>query len=62
MLEEILVWLMVDLIVEELGGGIAAGSPMGFLESSGKTSHIVSHSRSISAISFRRLACKEDVV
>ena len=26
------------------GGGIFAGSPMRFLETSGKTSHIVSHS------------------
>ena len=51
-----LVWLMVGL-----GGEIAAGSPMGFLESSGKTSHTVSHSRSISVISFRRLDCKEEV-
>ena len=38
-----LVWLMVELMVEELGEEIAAGSPMGFLESSGKTSHTVSH-------------------
>ena len=35
---EMLVWL----VVEELGGVIVAGSPMGFLESSGKTSHIIS--------------------
>ena len=60
--EEMLVWLMVELMVEVLGGGIVAGSPMGYSESSGKTSHIVSHSRSISVISFRRLACKEEVV
>ena len=57
-----LVWLMVELMVEELGGGIVAGSPMGFLKSSRKTSHIVSDSRSISAISCCRLACKEEVV
>ena len=50
-----LVWLIV-------GGGIVAGSPMGFSESCGKTSHIVSHSRSISLISFHKLACKEEVV
>ena len=53
-----LVWMMV----EGLGGGIVAGSLMGFLESPGKTSHIVSHSHLISLISFRRLACKEEVV
>ena len=46
-----LVWLMVELMVEEQGRRIVAGSPMRFLESSGKTSHIVSHSRSISLIS-----------
>ena len=56
-----LVWLMVELVVEELGGGIVAGYP-GFSESSGKISHIVSHSRSMSLISFRKLACKEEVV
>ena len=56
--EEMLVWLMV----EELGGGIVAGSPMGYSEISGKTSHIVFHSRSMSLISFRKLACKEEVV
>ena len=61
--EEVLVWLMVELMVDELGGGIVAGSPMGFSESSGKTSHIVSHSCSMSLISFRsKLACKEEVV
>ena len=49
-------------MVEELGGGIVAGSPMGFSESSGKTSHIVSHPRSVSLISFRKLACKEEVI
>ena len=32
------------------------------LESSVKISHIVSHSRSISAIPLCRLACKEDVL
>ena len=53
-----LVWLMV----EELSGGIVTGSLMGFLESSRKTSHIVSHSRSISLISFRKLACKKEEV
>ena len=51
-------WLMV----EELDGGIVAGSPMGFPETSRKTSHTVSHSRSISAMSFRRLTWKEEVV
>ena len=56
MVEEILVWLMVELMVKDLGGGIVAGSLMRFSESSGKTFHIVSHSRSISVISFRRLA------
>ena len=63
--EEMLVWLMVELMVEELGGGIVAGSTMGFLESSRKTSHIVYHSCSISLISlisFRKLACKEEAV
>ena len=60
--DEMLVWLMVELMVEELGGGIVVGSPMGFLESTGKTSHIVSHSRTMSLISFRKLACKEEVV
>ena len=50
MVEEMLVWLMV----EELGEWIVAGSPMGFSESLGKTSHIVSHSCSISPISFCR--------
>ena len=60
--EEVLVWLMVELMVDELGGGIVAGSPMGFSESSEKTSHIVSHSRSMSLISFCKLACKEEVV
>ena len=33
----------------------------GFLESSGKTSHIVSHSNSMSLISFCKLACKDEV-
>ena len=61
-----LVWLMVELVVEELGGGIVAGYP-GFSESSGKISHIVSHSRSMSLISFRKLAflivalCQKDI-
>ena len=52
MMEGMLVWLMVELMVEELGEGIVTGSPMGFSESSGKTSHIVSKLRSISTISF----------
>ena len=51
-------WLMVD----ELDGGIAAGSLMGLPESSGKTSHTVSHLRSTSAMSFCRLTWKEEVV
>ena len=51
-------WLMV----EELDERIVTGSPMRFPESSGKTSHIVSHSRSISAIPFFRLTRKEEVV
>ena len=54
--------LMVELMVEELGGGIVAGSPMGFSENSGKFSHIVSHSRLILAMSFCRLTCKGEVV
>ena len=62
MVEEMLVWLMVELLVEELGGGIVAGSPMGFSESSGKISHIVSHLRLTSLISFRKLACKDEEV
>ena len=49
-------------MVEELGGGILAGSRMVFVESSGKTSHIISHSSSISTMSFCRLAWKEEVV
>ena len=51
-------WLMV----EELDERIVAGSPIGFPESSGKTSRIVSHSRSISAKSVCTLAWKEEVV
>ena len=35
---------------------------MGFSESSGKTSHIISHSHLILAMSSCRLACKEEVV
>ena len=62
MVEEILVSLMVELMVEGLGEVIVAGSLMGFSESSGKISHIISHSCSISAISFCRLACKEEVL
>ena len=50
------------LTVEELHGGIVTGSPMGFPESSGKTSDTVSRSRSISAISFCRLGWKEEVI
>ena len=48
--------------MEGLGGGIVAGSLMGFLESSRKTSHIISHSRLILAMSSCRLVCKEEVV
>ena len=51
-------WLMV----EELDERIVAGSPIRFLESSGKTFHIVSDSRSISAKSVCTLAWKEEVV
>ena len=40
---KVLMWL----IVEELDGRINTGFPMGFQESSGKTSNTVSHSRSI---------------
>ena len=52
-------------LVEEgflLDRGILAGSPIGFLESSRKTFHTVSHSRSISAMSFCRFGWKEEVV
>ena len=65
MVEKMLVWLMVELMEEELDGGIVAGSTMRFSESSRKTSHIVYDSRSISLISlisFRKLACKEEAV
>ena len=48
--------------MEGLCRGIVAGSPIVFSESSGKTSHIISHSRSIPAISSCALACKEEVV
>ena len=51
-------WLMV----EELDGRIVVGSPIGFLESSGKTSHTVSNSCSISAKSVCTLAWEEEVV
>ena len=51
-------WLMV----EELDGRVVAGSPIGFPESSGKTSHTVSHSRPISAKSVCTLAWKKEVV
>ena len=59
-----LVWPMVEQIVGGggLSGGIVAGFPMEFLESSRKTSHIVAHSCSMSTISFCRLACKEELV
>ena len=50
----VILWLMM----EELDGGIVAGSAMGFPESSGKTTHIVSHSHSILVMSFCRLAWK----
>ena len=49
-------------MVEELDGRIAAGSPIGYLESSGKTSHTISHSRSILAKSVCTLVWKEEVV
>ena len=49
-------------MVEELGGGVVSGSSTGFLGSSGKTSHTVSHSCSVLAMSFCRLAWKEVVV
>ena len=52
-----LVWL-----VEELDGWIAAGSPMGFLECSGKTFCTIFHSCLILVMSFCRLAWKEKVV
>ena len=51
-------WLMVEVLRE----GIVEGSCMVFVESSGKTFYIVSHSLSISAMSFCRLAWKEEVV
>ena len=51
-------WLMV----EELDGRIVAGSPIGFPESTGKTSYTVSYSCSISAKSVCTLAWKEEVV
>ena len=38
------------VMVEGLDGGIVARSPMGFSESSRKTSHIISHSHSIPAM------------
>ena len=50
------------VLVEELRGGILADSLMVFVEGSGKTSHIVFHSLSISTKSFCRLASKEEVV
>ena len=54
--------VFVWLTVEELNGRIVAGSTIGFLENSGKTSHTVSHSRLISAKSVCMLAWKESVV
>ena len=48
-------------LVGELDEGIAVGS-LRFSESSGKISHTVSPSRSMSALSFCRLAWKEKVV
>ena len=48
-------------LVEELDGGNVAGSPR-FLENSCKTSHTISHSCSISVMSFCRLAWKEKMV
>ena len=53
-----LVWVMV----EKLGVGIVTCSPMGFLESSGKTAYTVSHLCSISARYFCRLALNEELV
>ena len=41
---------------------IVAGSLMGFPESSGRTSHTISHSHSISTMSFYRLAWKKEVI
>ena len=49
-------------MVEGLGGRIVAGSLMRFSESSWNILHIISHSRSIPAISSCTLACKEEVV
>ena len=51
-------WLMM----EELDERIVTGSPMGFPKSSGKTSHTISHSCSMSSMSFFRLTRKEEVV
>ena len=52
----------VAALVEELRGGILADSLMVFVEGSGKTSNIVSHSLWISTKSFCKLAWKEEVV
>ena len=49
-------------MVEELDEEIVAGLPIGFLESSRKTSHIISNSRSIPAMSSCTLSCKEELV
>ena len=60
-----LVWPMVERMG---GGGVWARwrdccrFHDGFWESSGKTFHIVVHSRSRSAISFCRLVCMKEVV
>ena len=48
-------------LVEKLDGGIVAGFSE-FSDSSGKTSHTVSHSSSISEMSFCRLTWKEEVI
>ena len=53
---------MIVWLVEELDGGTVAGSLIGFLESSGKSSHTVSHYCSISVMSICRLAWKEDMI
>ena len=53
------VWDVLVCLVEESDGGIVAGSLMWFSESSGKTSHIVSHSGSISTMASCRLVWKE---
>ena len=47
---------------EEVDGGIVARFAIGFLERFGKTSHTVSHSCSISAMTFCRFAWENEVV